>query len=62
MKNNLKQIREEQGLTQRKLAETLNITVSYLNKVENGKRMPNVLLAVRLAAALDCKVEDIFLL
>lgn len=62
MKNNLKQIREEQGLTQRKLAEALNITVSYLNKVENGKRMPNVLLAVRLAAVLDCKVEDIFLL
>jgi len=62
MKNRLKEVRMEKGLSQKELAGLLQITPSYMNKIENGKRMPNVLLAVRLAAILDCKVEDIFLL
>lgn len=61
MPNNLKTLRLKKGLTQKELAEMLNITVSYLSKIENEKKMPNVLLAIRLANALDCKVEDIFL-
>ena len=62
MKNRLKEVRLERELTQKELADLLQITPSYLNKIENGKRLPNVLLAVRLASILDCKVEDIFLL
>lgn len=58
--NNLKNIRLEKGLTQNELAAMLNITVSYLSKIENEKKLPNVLLAIRLANALDCNVEDIF--
>lgn len=60
MPNNLKLLRLERGLTQSELAEMLNITVPYLSKIENEKKLPNVLLAIRLANALDCKVEDIF--
>ncbi len=60
MPNNLKNIRLEKGLTQNELAAMLNITVSYLSKIENEKKLPNVLLAIRLANALDCNVEDIF--
>jgi putative transcriptional regulator len=62
MKNNLKQLRSQKGLTQRELACLLKVTPSYLNKIENGKRIPNVLLAVRIAHILDCRVEDIFLI
>lgn len=59
--NNLRKIRQEKGLTQKELSLKLNITISYLSKLENEKKVPNVSLAVRLASALDCTVEDIFL-
>ena len=62
MSNRLKEIRTEKGFTQKELTDLLKITPSYLSKIENGKKLPNVLLAVRLATILDCKVEDIFLL
>lgn len=60
MPNRLKEIRAERGITQAELAEILKISENYVNKIENGKRIPNVLLAIRMASALDCRVEDIF--
>lgn len=60
MNNKIKAIREEQGLTQRELAEKIGITVNWLSKLENKKRIPNVSLAIRIAAALGVKVDDIF--
>jgi DNA-binding XRE family transcriptional regulator len=47
-------------MTQKDLAKELGITVSWLSKIENGKQIPNMSLAVRLAFALHCKVDDLF--
>jgi putative transcriptional regulator len=61
MNNRLKEVRLEKGLSQKDLALLLEITPSYLNKIERGKQDPRVSLAVRIATILDCRVEDIFL-
>lgn len=57
----MKQRREELGLTQRELAEKLEMTESYLNRIERETRKINVVLAIRIAQALETTVEDLFL-
>lgn len=60
MHNKIKQRRNELGLTQQELADKLGMSVSYINRIENEKKIPNVSLAIRIAHALKCKVDDIF--
>ncbi len=52
----LKEARSEAGLTQAELAERVGVSRKTINTVENG------VLALKLAAALKCKVEDLFYL
>ena len=49
MNNRIKSVRETEGITQVELARRLNITVSWMNKIENGKVIPNVKIAIRIA-------------
>jgi putative transcriptional regulator len=60
--NNMKLIREQKQLTQEQLASKLKVSRSWLEKVENGKVDPSLKLALRIAAVLDCSIEDIFFL
>lgn len=61
MPNRIKQRREELGLTQEELANKLRLSVQYVNRIENETRPINVMLAIRIARALNSTVEDIFL-
>ena len=45
--------REQRGLTQKKLAELLNITPTRLNYWEKGKREPDVMMIKNISRALD---------
>ena len=60
--NRLKERRSELGLTQAELAEKVGVTRKTVNTVENGVFTPSTTLALKLARALDCRVEDIFFL
>jgi putative transcriptional regulator len=59
--NRIKQRREEMKLSQQELAKKLRITPNYLNKIENERKPINVMLAIRIAQALDTTVEHLFL-
>lgn len=61
MKNKLKEIREEQGLSQEKLAEKSTVSRTIISELETGKTdvITNVTLE-KLASALGKKVTDIF--
>jgi transcriptional regulator with XRE-family HTH domain len=48
----LRQIREEKGMTQEKLAELADIDRTYIYRLETGKRSPSLLIIFRLADAL----------
>jgi putative transcriptional regulator len=56
----LKVVRTELGLTQAELAMRVGVSRKTINTVENGVFVPSTTLALKLAAALGCKVEDLF--
>jgi putative transcriptional regulator len=58
--NRLNALRAERGLTQAALAELVGVSRKTINTVENGVFIPSTLVALRLARALDCRVEDLF--
>jgi len=58
--NRLKEIREGLGLTQEVVAKRMGWSKQRYNTVERNKRVPSILLALKLASALECDVNDIF--
>ena len=60
LKNRLKEARAAFGLTQAELAARIGVSRKTINTVENGVFVPSTILALKLAAALNRKVEDIF--
>lgn len=60
MKSRIREWRAKNDMYQRDLAAATGIAQSKLSAYERRKRMPSVLTALRLAAALGCQVEDIF--
>jgi putative transcriptional regulator len=58
----LKELRTVAGLTQAELAERVGVSRKTINTVENGVFIPSTLLALKLAAALKKRVEDVFFL
>jgi transcriptional regulator with XRE-family HTH domain len=57
---NIRRIRVARGLSQEALAEDAEIDRTYVNRLERNLENPTVLVLERLAAALKCKVGDLF--
>ena len=62
MANRIAERRRNAGLTQHDLAHLLKVPQARISEWERGVRTPNVYTAIRLAKALSCKVEEIFLI
>lgn len=60
LRNRLKEIRAEQGLSQAKLAEIVGVSRNTISSIETGQFSPTAKLALILCIALDKKFEDIF--
>jgi putative transcriptional regulator len=58
--NRLRALRAVHDLTQAALAERVGVSRKTINTVENGVFIPSTVLALKLARALDCSVEEIF--
>ncbi|HJP68733.1 MAG TPA: helix-turn-helix transcriptional regulator [Sphingomicrobium sp.] len=58
--NRIKSERERMGLTQAALAERVGVSRKTINTVENGVFTPSAMLAIKLAEALELKVEQLF--
>lgn len=59
--NNLKNIRQKKKLSQKSLADKAGISRVHLTQIENGKAIPSILVARKIADALNCEIETIFL-
>ena len=60
LENNLEDLRKRAGLTQLDLSEEAEVSRKSINAIENGVYVPSTVLALKIAKALCCKVEDIF--
>ena len=58
-RNALKQARIDQGLTQKVVAERLNIPQSFVSKYENGERRLDVVEFIAVAEALGMDYQTI---
>lgn len=54
------ELRAARGLTQEQLAERLDVTFQYLQRIEAGRENLTVRSLVRLATALEVLVADLF--
>lgn len=50
---NVRQLRQQRGLTQEKLAFDAEIDLTYVGGIERGKRNPSLLVMARIADALS---------
>ena len=60
LKNRLKEIRAEKGVSQAQLAELVGVSRNTISSIETGQFNPTAKLALVLCIALEKKFEDIF--
>ena len=60
LKNRLKEIRSERGLSQAQLAELVGVSRNTISSIETGQFNPTAKLALVLCIALDRKFEEVF--
>lgn len=60
LKNRLKEVRSEQGLSQAELAKLVGVSRNTISSIETRQFNPTAKLALILCIALDKKFEDIF--
>ncbi len=58
--DNLKKLRLKKGLSQKFVADYLNISPQSVSKWEKGDALPSVLFLPQLAACLNCDINEFF--
>lgn len=60
LKNYLKEVRSQRGLSQAQLAEMVGVSRNTISSIETGQFNPTAKLALTLCIALDKKFEELF--
>jgi transcriptional regulator with XRE-family HTH domain len=55
----IRSLRQKSGLSQRQLAQRMNVPRTYVSKIENEKAMPTICSLERLAVALQVNLVDL---
>ena len=59
--NKIEELRSTKGLSRAQLARKAEITERYLVFVEQNQRSPSMSVMFRIAEALECEINEIFL-
>lgn len=60
LKNRIKEVRIEKGLSQAELAEMVGVSRNTISSIETGQYSPTAKLALILSLALEKKFEELF--
>jgi putative transcriptional regulator len=60
LKNQVRRLRSDHGLSQAGLADALCVSRQTINSIEQGRYTPSLPLAMRLARYFDLTVEEVF--
>lgn len=61
MKNRVKELRLEHGITQQELADKVCVSSRTIISLEKQKYNPSVLLAYKIASVFNLSIEDTFI-
>lgn len=56
---NIKKMRKKAGVTQTELANIVKVHQSMIGLIETGRKTPSLMLAIDIAKALECTMNDI---
>jgi putative transcriptional regulator len=62
MKNNIKQLRNKMNISQKDLAESLNVSRQTINAIETGKFDPSLTLTIKITRFFNKSLEEIFIM
>ena len=60
MRNDVRERRDSEGLSQGELAKELGVSRQTINSIETGKYVPSLPLALALARFFETTVEEMF--
>ncbi|MCD6421117.1 MAG: helix-turn-helix transcriptional regulator [Thaumarchaeota archaeon] len=60
MRNRLREFRARYRMTQEDLARRVGVTRQTIIAIENGKYLPSLRLAFKLAKVFNVRIEDLF--
>ena len=60
LKNNLKEVRQNKGLTQEELGANVGVSRQTITSIERYRYKPTLELAMKLAEKLNIKIEKLF--
>jgi putative transcriptional regulator len=62
METNIRQLRQNKGITQQELADSVGVTRQTINALENARYNPSLLLAYKITKVLGKNsIEDVFM-
>ena len=61
MKNRVRELRTQSGLSQADLGDELGVSRQTINSIENGRYLPSLPLALAIARCFETTVEEIFI-
>lgn len=56
----IKQKRKQKHLTLAQLSEKTGISTTHINDIENNIKEPSLSMVIRLAKALDAKIDELY--
>ncbi len=61
MKNNLRELRIENNMTQEELARALEVSRQTISSLEQGRYDPSIQLAFKIAILFETTIEKVFI-
>ena len=61
MKNRVKELREKENLTQKKLGEKVHVSRQAINAIDTGKYDPSLWLDYAIAQLFHMTIEEVFI-
>ena len=60
MRNEVRRLRGERGLSQKELGEALGVSRQTINSIETGRYTPSLPLALAIGRLFGLRVEEVF--
>ncbi len=61
MKNRIRELREQRGLTQEQLGDLVGASRQAINAIETEKFEPSIWLAYDISSVFGCSIEEVFI-